>query len=292
MAILLSFPASTSAQVADEVSDAGDTAETAQDLSATAVTTINGSIQVAGDADVYRIYIGDTSTFSATTYPGVTGGLSDTRLFLFDSDGIGICYDDDTFSSNRPLMSTIEAGEPNCVYSGFGYYYIAVTHYNVMAENADGVNLFCESDNDDPGPGSCDTFHDTLPVATPDPLAQWNASGDLLDRTGAYAIQITGTVPSASEPDALPAGYAFDLLGSNPFAERTQFDLRVAVSQDVRVVAYDMIGREAAVLYAGPVSSGMPRTVTFDRGDLRAGTYLVRAMGDAFDVVQPVTLLR
>ena len=115
--------------------------------------------------------------------------------------------------------------------------------------------------------------------------------GDATTLNG-WQLLFNDASPVASEPEALPVGYAFDLLGANPFTTSTSFDLQVAVSQDVRVVVYDALGREAAVLFEGAVSASNAQVVAFDRGSLRAGTYIVRAMGSSFDVVQPVTIVR
>ena len=117
------------------------------------------------------------------------------------------------------------------------------------------------------------------------------------------AAQDTGTLvgwqllfndapPVAVEPDALPAGYAFELRGANPFAAQTRFGLRVAETQPVRVVAYDAMGREVAVLLDATVAAASPETVRFERGALAAGTYVVRALGATFDVVQRVSVVR
>lgn len=44
---------------------------------------------------MYKIRITDAANFSATT-EGSTGTLSDTQLFLFDSNGNGVTMSDDT----------------------------------------------------------------------------------------------------------------------------------------------------------------------------------------------------
>jgi subtilisin-like proprotein convertase family protein len=98
--------------------------------------------------------------------------------------------------------------------------------------------------------------------------------------------------PVNAEAGAMPSGYAFDLAGQNPFAASTRFDLVVAETQPVRVAAYDLRGREVAVLHDGLVLAGSPLAVAFARGDLQAGAYVVRALGDRFTAVQRVVMVR
>lgn len=142
------------------------------------------------------------------------------------------------------------------------------------------------------------TPNEPLSVFDGDPLeGTWTLTvfdggeGDATTLNG-WQLLFNDSPPVASEPGALPVGYAFDLLGANPFTSRTEFDLQVGVSQDVVVVVYDALGREAGTLYQGPVTAGRSHVVTFESGRLRAGTYIVRATGTDFDVVQPVTIVR
>lgn len=102
---------------------------------------------------------------------------------------------------------------------------------------------------------------------------------------GAFPVSNEGTTPESRST-------AFELRGINPFDYSTRFDLRVEETQEVRVVAYDALGREAASLFQGTVSAGTTVPVVFERGELQAGIYVVRALGASFDEAVRVTLVR
>ena len=109
---------------------------------------------------------------------------------------------------------------------------------------------------------------------------------------GEIQMTFSGPAAVAVEPAALPVGYGFEVVGANPFVQSTRVAVTVAEAQAVRVVVYDALGREAGVLFDGTMGAGAPTEVAFDRGALSAGTYVVRATGEAFDVAQRVTIAR
>ena len=61
----------------------------------------------------------------------------------------------------------------------------------------------------------------------------------------------------------------------NPFAEAATVRVTLAAPSDVRVVVYDVLGREVAVLLDGAFEAGTHAAV-FEAGTLPAGTYLYR----------------
>ena len=68
------------------------------------------------------------------------------------------------------------------------------------------------------------------------------------------------------------------------------------VAASVRVVVYDVLGREVAVLADSPVEAGR-HEVVFEAGSLPAGVYLVRmttdgASGGGFAQTRRITLVR
>jgi hypothetical protein len=58
-----------------------------------------------------------------------------------------------------------------------------------------------------------------------------------------------------------------------------------------RLVAYDLLGREAATLMEGNITAGSHR-VRFDAEDLPSGSYFVRLESADFQAVQKVILLK
>ncbi|MFN4033412.1 MAG: hypothetical protein ACK4ME_07290 [Fimbriimonadales bacterium] len=83
-----------------EQGDAGDLPETAQATGTdtnTALSAIRGTLG-QNDVDMYVIYISDPANFSATTVNNET--TFDTQLWLFDSNGKGVVFNDDEVGSN------------------------------------------------------------------------------------------------------------------------------------------------------------------------------------------------
>ena len=114
------------------------------------------------------------------------------------------------------------------------------------------------------------------------------------DDTGtldSWALIITRTT-TASEGNALPAGYAFELGGANPARTSTQFNLSVGEAQIVRVALYDALGREVRVVFDEAIGAGQTAFVGVSVANLPAGAYVARATGTAFSAAVPVTVVR
>ncbi len=94
-------------------------------------------------------------------------------------------------------------------------------------------------------------------------------------------------VPFSSE--ALPSTFALDVAYPNPFASSTTVSFTLPEAADVRVSAYDVLGREVAVLVDEPLEAGR-HMVAFEAAGLSSGVYLVRMTAGAFAEVQRVTL--
>ena len=77
----------------------------------------------------------------------------------------------------------------------------------------------------------------------------------------------------------------------NPMTDAGRVRLDVARAQDVTVTVYDALGREVAVLFAGPASADRLVEAAMPSG-LPAGLYLVRATGEAFRQAVRVTVVR
>ena len=107
----------------------------------------------------------------------------------------------------------------------------------------------------------------------------------------AYA-DFVWAAPSAASPGAVNAGQTFDpvsteppatppvaslvLHGPNPFRGQTALVLTLAAPAEVRVEAFDALGRRVAVLVEGPLGAG-PHVLTLDGTALAPGLYVVRA---------------
>lgn len=98
-------------------------------------------------------------------------------------------------------------------------------------------------------------------------------------------------VTSASEPPPSVGAFILHAPSPNPFASWTTLGYELPVASPVRLVLYDVLGREVAVLVDGYVEAGR-HEATLDGAHLPSGTYLVwlEAMGGV--QTRRVTLVR
>ncbi len=122
------------AQVFNESADASGLAQTALSVTGSgALTQINGSLDYTNAAapadamDFFLIDITNPAAFSATTVG--SSGMTDTVLYLFNTNGTGIAKQDDISGTN--FLSTLPAG--NALYSGLtpGQYVIGISSYGI-----------------------------------------------------------------------------------------------------------------------------------------------------------------
>ena len=97
--------------------------------------------------------------------------------------------------------------------------------------------------------------------------------------------------PALAPTPALPATYALDLPVPNPFAARARFRFALPEDAPVRLVAYDVLGRQVAVLAEGPTPAGW-HEASLDGAGLPRGLYVVRLTAGAFTQTRTVTLAR
>ena len=100
-----------------------------------------------------------------------------------------------------------------------------------------------------------------------------------------FADNVFGT---PAEPLAPADGYALDL--ANPVRGGALVRVTLPAAETVRLVAYDALGRVAAVLADGPVSPGA--RVAFDAGALAPGVYVLRLTTEAGALARTVTVVR
>lgn len=120
-----------------ENGDAGDLPETSQNTPGGALPIIDGIID-ANDADMYAIFLANPAAFVAT----VVGGASfDTQLWLFDSAGKGVVFNDDSTGLQSRIDNTTGCltGRPA------GVYYLAISQYNRDALGCTDGLIFANS---------------------------------------------------------------------------------------------------------------------------------------------------
>ena len=119
-----------------ESGDAGSLVATANDTTGSGVlSTIFGNLfapdpfDSAFDVDLYKIFIADPLSFSASTVNSPGLNVSDPQLFLFDSNGIGVYMNDDDESGLNGSQSNLPAGHAFGPASA-GSYYLAIGWWN------------------------------------------------------------------------------------------------------------------------------------------------------------------
>ena len=175
-ALLATVPAL--AQTWDETTDGGGDAGhlpgTAQVCDGSGpLTSITGN-NATSDSDMYQIQITDEASFSASTVGQVTW---DTQLFLFNSEGRGVAFDDDDPSGGGGVFQSVLSSQ---FVSANGVYYLAISRYNRDALSSSGLiwaNEPWDEERAPDGPGAAN------------PVTNWSGS---VAGGGNYTIVLTG----------------------------------------------------------------------------------------------------
>jgi hypothetical protein len=177
-----------------EVGDAGDLITTGNVTDGLgALTLINGAIALNNDADLYQIKIVDEAAFTASTKSQYGGSAGfDSRLYLFDSSGFGVSFNDD---------DPVYGGGGSTISSTFvtanGLYWLAISKYPLSPNSwTSGTWAFIWNSNPynteraPDGPGKLN------------PLGSW--TGAFPSGTSvSYGIALTGAEFAVPEPAAL-----------------------------------------------------------------------------------------
>ncbi len=107
---------------------------------------------------------------------------------------------------------------------------------------------------------------------------------------GLFIIAPPG-ITVATETEEVPEAFVLSPAFPNPFNPATTLTLTLPTAQPVTVAAYDVLGREVAVLHRGPLAAGTHRLV-FEASNLPSGIYLIRADSATVSQAQMVTLVR
>jgi len=113
-----------------------------------------------------------------------------------------------------------------------------------------------------------------------------------------YAVNsrdITVSPGVSAEGGATPQAARLSAVYPNPVrGGRATVNLSLGETQGqaVRVAVYDALGREVAVLHDGPLAGGANHQLAVPAHALAAGVYYVRATGERFTLVRPVTVAR
>lgn len=156
------------------------------------LTQIQGNAD-GGDIDMYAINIDNPSGFVAGVSAAGDGG--DTQLFLFDSTGLGVTFDDDAQVLSRRLgLRSLILGRNGAVPVA-GLYYLAICSYDFDPVDALGQELWVDSpfnvQRAPDGPGALN------------PLADWVPGASNSNLTN-YTIELRGASAAGGVPRPVP----------------------------------------------------------------------------------------
>ncbi len=128
-------------------------------------------------------------------------------------------------------------------------------------------------------------------------LQDWFGASDtelqsVLQKSYAKLPLITpSSVLSSPDKSPVPRAYELEQNYPNPFNPTTVISAQWPADSDVRLVVYDLLGREVAVLADGRYPAGR-YNFTFDATNLASGVYLYRLVVGGFVETKKMTLLR
>ncbi len=178
-------------------SGAGPLLPGAEDLSGTTVTEIQGSLTYPDGVSLFEINIVNPADFSAETVNAGPFGIPDTELFLFDSTGLGVYFNDDISGGNTlSCLPSSDLANP-CLAPAAGLGPLSAgIYYLGVAYSADGP-LDASSNEIFTNVLSTDVVGPNAGVGA---IADWDnfvftqPNSDIVN----YDIDITGTTPEPS----------------------------------------------------------------------------------------------
>ena len=177
-------------------SGAGPLPGSAENLTGSFVNEIIGSLSGtdSNDVSVFALNVGTASDFSAITVNAGPNGIPDTELFLFDSSGFGVYFNDDIDGANTlSCLPSSSLSNPCPAASGglgplaAGLYYLAITRsFNGPLDSLSNEIFTSFSSTDVVGPN-----------VGAGAIAGWDGFGNASPNFDAinYDIVLTGTTP-------------------------------------------------------------------------------------------------
>ena len=265
-----------------EAGDAPDLIAGQQTAGLGSLNRIFGTVSDSVDADLYAIRITDPVNFSATSAGDVE---EDTQLFLFDSAGNGVAFDDD-WPGESTTLSRLTSG----FVAGAGTYYLGISEFSRNPASAFGSIWFADpffTERAPDGPGA------------PGPLASWPSFAS--SSGGYYAIRLTGAefaLGNAGAEEARSPGTQRVSLEArpNPFRRTATVSYSIPEAGPVRLRVLDLRGALVRTLVDDP-RSGPAKSVPWDGRDERgaavgAGLYLIRLEAGAATSNYKIVLTR
>ncbi|NQZ65559.1 pre-peptidase C-terminal domain-containing protein, partial [Crocosphaera sp.] len=169
----------TPPNIFQEEGDAGELTNTAQSVNnnnTSVPDAIQGELSDSSDTDLYSVFLTGGSEFDASTDNDDTRNI-DTKLYLFDSQGLEIASNDDSGNGFQSTLPTFNVSES-------GVYYVSVNSW-------DNTPFFNENGN----------------------LTGWNGDGG---DTGSYTITLGNTIETIPTGNlAVNSGETLAFIGGN-----------------------------------------------------------------------------
>lgn len=175
------------------------------------------------------------------------------------------------------------------------------TWTSVSSGGAGGESLAFLDENtgwvvDDPGEVWFTTDGGATWQLQPTPTSAELNGVSFVDPQHGWAVGAGGTIiafgaaTTGSEGDATPSRLHLS-VAPNPFVSTATLRYVLATAAPVRLMVYDVLGREAAVLVEEPRAAG-EHEVAFAASDLPAGVYFIRLTVGAASETRRITLMR
>ena len=288
-------------------------------------------ISVSGHDHGTEIYVsgsGNANAFVLGTADGVTFSVTDT-IPLPEADaarfGLSPVMDGEYFFINAPgkapryikrsgeVVYTFDTG----LVSG-----TSISYFEIFTTDSETRRFVAALDGFSPGmrivellgePGdSLMTDFAVLPANTPKYLtnANGNASAqavfnpvnnslvEMVTNNGISSYSFDVIVPNDSllvgidsDLDAIPQAYALGQNYPNPFNPTTTFVVSLPQVSDVKVMIYNVLGQQVAVLQNGKMQAGEHK-FTFDASRFASGMYFYRVEANNFRAVKKMLLVK
>ena len=121
----------------------------------------------------------------------------------------------------------------------------------------------------------------------------WRVSGSDAGGTSPWssAWSFTTALTGVEEETAMPKNFSLEQNWPNPFNPKTVVSSQLPVASDVRIVIYDVLGREVAVLVNERRAAGNYND-SFDASGLASGMYVYRLTAGSFTQARTMLLVK
>ncbi|HTY01805.1 MAG TPA: T9SS type A sorting domain-containing protein, partial [Bacteroidota bacterium] len=107
---------------------------------------------------------------------------------------------------------------------------------------------------------------------------------------GIELVKLTNVLTSVAS-QSKPESFSLAQNYPNPFNPKTVISGQWSVTSDVRLVVYDVLGKEVAVLANGRYPAGK-YAFTFDGTNLSSGVYFCRLTAQSYSAVRKMALVK